>query len=190
MRFSNRFLQRRWNDLQALAARLSPDHLQLLAGLNVPAARLGLPPIPELPESYSAPARILSEPPSFRNFSTEDALPLKAGLWASAELQAQSLAWVEKLMRFCEVRGAELESRARDKWAKVRERRRGLIELTVLFLECHRATGDLRFLSSALKLLDGRLGLPSLREETPAALLLLRAAVQAEAALRALEEAA
>lgn len=172
------------------AARLSAEELELLAGLNDCAAPLGLSPIPNLPERYRTEPRTFPQSPGFSHFSTDRVLPLKAGLWASQEFRTQTLAWAEKLMRFCEVRYAELPARAREKWRSKREWRRGLVELVVLFLEGHRATGDLRYFNTAIKLQELRIGPPSFREETEAAVLLLRAALQTEAGLRQLEERA
>jgi hypothetical protein len=184
---SSGFLQRRWDDLRAQAARLPAEHLELLAGLNTEAALLGLAPIPQLPDDYHTAPRLFLESPSFRNFSPELALPLKAGLW-SDEFRPQSLAWAEKLLRFCEVRLAELPARVREKWPSRTARQQGLLELAVLFLETHRALGDARYVNTALKLLEVAAVRTGPRE-AGGTLLSVRATLQTEAALRCLEAA-
>ena len=188
MRPSSRRCASWWEALRAKASHLSADRLELLAGLNDCAAPLRLAVIPNLPETYGTEPRLFPQTPSFSNFSTDMALPLKAGLWASEEFRTQSLAWSEKLMRFCEVRCSELPARARERWGSKSEWRRGLVELAVLFLESHRATGDLRHINAAIKLQELRIGLPSFRNESESAILLLRAALQTEALPHNLEE--
>jgi hypothetical protein len=173
--------------LRAQATSLSAEQLELLAGLNNETAHLGLAPIPQLPEAYRTAPRLFSEAPSFRDFSLEMALPLKAGLWSDV-FRDQSRAWAEKLVRFCEVHCAELPRRAGEKWLTRRARHRGVMELAVLFLEANRAVNDLRYVNTALKLFEVRTGWPGVIDLV-CILLSIRAAVQCEAALRRLETA-
>jgi hypothetical protein len=92
--------------------------------------------------------------PAFGDFRTADAPALIAGLGHAGPARERSLEWCERLMRYCEVFRFDLERRALEKWGGEQAARRGLLCIAALLAEATLASGDCRYLNTALKLLD------------------------------------
>lgn len=92
--------------------------------------------------------------PAFAGFRTADGPALIAGLDRAGTARARSQEWCERLMRYCEVFRFDLKRRALDKWGGEKAARAGLLGIAALLAEATLASGDYRYLNTALKLLD------------------------------------
>ncbi len=93
--------------------------------------------------------------PGFSNLTDEVILALRYCLYAQERLDTVSN-WTEKLMRFCEIRYSSLIRRCARKCETGTAARGHILHIAVLLMDQLIATNDLRYLNTALKLMELR----------------------------------
>ncbi len=112
-----------------------------------------LQPLPALRFEVESDAQMIPVEPSFKHVTQQALVCLRKELYETKNTGRVSL-WAEKLMRFCEVRYGDLYQRARQKGLNKTEAQLLFLQIAAFLLDFYRASGDLRFLNTVLKLSD------------------------------------
>ena len=91
--------------------------------------------------------------PKFSDYTPELGAALADGLHRDAASKALATRWCERLMRYCEVRRFGLVRRSIELWEGKHAAENALLSIAALLAEASGATGDARYLNTALKLL-------------------------------------
>ncbi len=95
----------------------------------------------------------LPDDASFKATTMDVLLALRKNL-AERQNEQITLAWAEKLMRYCEIYNTSLKKRAIQKWGSLQETRSGMLHLASFLLDVYFDSRDIRFLNTTLKLMD------------------------------------
>jgi hypothetical protein len=95
--------------------------------------------------------------PSFKNLTPEILMNLRLSLTSNHEPENATVGiWAEKLLRYCEIRQADLRNRVKEKWKKDLQARQNMSDIAGFLFEYYKSYHDIRFLNVVLKLSDKR----------------------------------
>lgn len=142
-----------WDIVQRADGGLLRDIFLPLPGLEACLACFDLPALPAADVTMPASFDPGSVKPAFKNVTDDILLSLRHHAAAQTELPAVSQ-WVEKLMRFCEIRHRDLKGRALKVCHTRDAAQLRLLHLAALLMDQCFHTKDLRLLNTVLKLAD------------------------------------
>ena len=142
-----------WDVILQKDTRLLNDARLPLINIQDSLAYFKLSPLPPMELKMDAAPDIHSTEPGFANLTDEILLWLRYHIYTGAELDTVAL-WVEKLMRFCEIRYATLKQRSVEKWNDPASAQMGMLHLSAFLLDYALCANDVRFLNTVLKLAD------------------------------------